>query len=101
VGQDHATSETPIVCTLDVGGFKERLSWIAELNRDALRNHEQDGLALRLRYNAKFADRVIELVRREKQCCAFLQFELQHEGGDVLLTITAPEDRSGRSSGFQ
>ncbi|MEX1061323.1 MAG: hypothetical protein WED13_09930 [Methyloceanibacter sp.] len=90
---DNATaSQTPIACTLDIGGFKERLAWIAELNRDALRGHKQDGLVLQLRYDAKAADRVKDMVRREKQCCAFLRFDVRHEGDDVLLSITAPEE---------
>jgi hypothetical protein len=85
-------SETPIACTLDIGGFKQRLAWIAELNHDALRSHESDGLVLRLRYDAKSADRVKEMVRRERQCCAFLRFDIRHESDDVLLTITAREE---------
>ena len=85
-------SETPIACTLDISGFKQRLAWIAELNHDALRSHESDGLVLRLRYDAKSADRVKEMVRREKQCCAFLRFDIRHESDDVLLTITAREE---------
>jgi hypothetical protein len=94
---DNATaSETPIACTLDIGGFKQRLAWIAELNRDALRGHERHGLVLHLRYDAKFSDRVKEMVRREKQCCAFLKFHIRQEEDDVLLAITAPEESSGR-----
>jgi hypothetical protein len=90
---DNATAaETPIACTLDAGGFKQRLAWIAELNRDALRGHEREGLVLQLRYDAKAADRVKEMVRREKQCCAFLRFDVRHEGNDVLLTITSPTE---------
>jgi hypothetical protein len=85
-------SETPIACTLDTGGFKQRLAWIAELNRDALRGHERNGLVLQLRYDAKSADRVKEMVRHEKQCCAFLRFDVRHEGDGVLLTIAAPEE---------
>jgi hypothetical protein len=89
---DNAASETPIVCTLDMGGFKQRLAWIAELNRDALRSHERDGLVLHLRYSARSADRIKEMVHREKQCCGFLRFDVRDEGNDVLLTITAPEE---------
>lgn len=92
MGHDHATSKTTIACALDTGGFKDRLAWIAELNRDALRSYKRDGLVVHLRYDAKSADRVKEMVHREKKCCAFLRFDVQHEGNDVLLTITAPEE---------
>ena len=91
MGSDNATAlDAPIACTLDTDGFKQRLAWIVELNRDALRGHERDGLVLHLRYDAKSADRVKEMVRREKQCCAFLRFDVRDEGDEVLLTITAP-----------
>jgi hypothetical protein len=93
MGSDDATaSDAPIACTLDIGGFKERLAWIAELNRDALRSHQWDERVLHLRYDATYADRVKEMVHREKQCCAFLKFHIRHEGDDVLLSITAPEE---------
>ena len=86
------SSDAPIACTLDTRDFKQRLVSIAKLNRDALCSHERDGLVLRLRYDAKFADRVNEMVRRETQCCAFLQFDIRQEGDYVLLTITSPEE---------
>jgi hypothetical protein len=91
MGSEKA-SEAPIACTLDAGDFKQRLASIAELNRDALRSHERDGLVMHLRYDAKFADRVNEMVRRETQCCAFLRFDTRQEGDEVLLTITSPEE---------
>lgn len=36
----------PIACTLDTGGLKERLDWIADLNRRALRESHRDDLRL-------------------------------------------------------
>lgn len=88
---DHA-SEEPITCTLGAGDFKQRLGWIAELNRKALRSHAREGLVLDLRYDAKFADEVREMVRREAQCCAFLRFDVRKKADELLLTITAPEE---------
>ena len=82
----------PIACTLDVGDFRDRLAQIATLNRDALREHRRDGLMLHLRYAVEARDRVREMVRREQVCCSFLTFDLREEGGEVALTITAPEE---------
>jgi hypothetical protein len=93
MGPDAATtSETPIACTLGVGDYKERLAQIAALARDALRSHERDGLVLHLRYDAAAADRVEEMVRRERDCCAFLTFALREEGEEIVVTISAPEE---------
>jgi hypothetical protein len=82
----------PIACTLDVGDFRDRLAQIATLNRDALREHRRDGLMLHLRYAVEARDRVLEMVRREQARCSFLTFDLREEGGEVALTITAPEE---------
>jgi hypothetical protein len=93
MGSDIATtSETPIACTLSAGHYKERLAQIAELARDALRSHEREGLGLRLSYAASATGRVKEMVRRERDCCAFLDFEVREEGEQILVTISAPEE---------
>jgi hypothetical protein len=93
MGSDIATSsETPIACTLSVGDYRERLTQIAELARGALRSYEKDGLVLHLRYDAAAADRVKEMVRRERDCCAFLTFDLREEGEEIAVTVSAPEE---------
>jgi hypothetical protein len=93
MGSEQATiSETPIACTLGASDYKERLAEIAKLARDALRSYERDGLILRLRYDAAAADRVIEMVRRERDCCAFLTFKLREEGKEILVTVSASEE---------
>ena len=38
------------------------------------------------------SDYVRELIRREQQCCAFLEFELHAEDDIVRLVVTAPEE---------
>ncbi|WP_247512162.1 hypothetical protein [Bradyrhizobium sp. 157] len=81
----------PIACTLTPGAHQERLSWIAALNRDALRSHARRDLVLELRYAREARDRVLELVRKERACCGFLAFDLDERGGEIRLTITAPE----------
>jgi hypothetical protein len=81
----------PIACTLAPGAFLDRLAWVAELQRDALRHLERYDLALVLTYDPAAADRVRELVRREQACCSFLTFDLREAADAVRLTITAPE----------
>ena len=81
----------PIACTLAAGNFKERLTWIADLNRASLRNHCRDDLRLQLTYAPEAIDQVREMVRRERDCCAFLTFALRQDADAVRLTIEAPE----------
>lgn len=90
---DGTSSEAaPIVCTLDVGDFKERLAWIANLNRGALLGSRRDDLRLELTYAPYALKDVREMVRREQQCCAFLGFDLLVEDDAIRLVVTAPEE---------
>jgi hypothetical protein len=81
----------PIACTLTSGYFKDRIAWIGELTRDALRSYERQDLILDLQYAPEAAGRVREMVRKERECCAFLTFELHEDVDEIRLTITAPE----------
>lgn len=84
-------SDAPIACALQPGDYKERLAWIAKLASDGLLDVSREDLRLELKYAASVADRVSEMVRKEQQCCAFLNFELSEIDEGVRLTITAPE----------
>ena len=89
---DIATvTDTPIACTLTASDYKARLGQIAELARDALRSHDRNGLVLTLRYDAAAAQRVRDMVRRERDCCAFLAFACREQGNEIVVTISAPE----------
>jgi hypothetical protein len=83
--------EAPIACTLQPGGYRERLAWIAELAREGLLDVSREDLRLELKYASSVAGRVREMVRKEQQCCAFLNFALSEIDQGVRLTITAPE----------
>jgi hypothetical protein len=85
------SEQAPIACTLESGDFRQRLAWIAVLNRDALRAQRRDGPRLELTYAPTAFDRVREMVPREQDCCAFLTFDLQQEADTVRLVIEAPE----------
>jgi hypothetical protein len=82
---------SPIACTLAPGAFKDRLAWIAALNKDALRKYARRDLVLELSYAREARERVHEMVRNEQACCAFLAFELHEAGNEIRLTVTAPE----------
>lgn len=82
---------SPIACTLAPGAFKDRKSWIAALNGDALRRYARRGLVLELSYAPEARERVRELVRNEQRCCAFLAFELHEAANEIRVTVTAPE----------
>jgi hypothetical protein len=81
----------PIACTLGADAYRERLAWIAELNRPALQSVRREGAELVLTYDPHAGGRVREMVHREQECCAFLDFKLFEEEKGLTLVITAPE----------
>ena len=81
----------PIMCTLSGNNLQERLAAIVALMRDALQGFERRGLVLDLRFAGAAAERVREMVRKEKDCCSFLNFDLREVEQEVHLTIRAPE----------
>lgn len=83
--------EPPVACSLSGADHRTRLDWIAALNADALIAHRRDDLRLVLTYTPKAHARVNELVRRETECCAFLDFALSKERDGLRLSITVPE----------
>jgi hypothetical protein len=89
----HATTAeaAPIACMLDAGDFKNRIAWIADLNRRALVGSRRDDLRLELTYAPHAIQDVRELVRREQHCCAFLDFDLRQDDDAIRLVVTAPE----------
>jgi len=91
----RSRDDQPIACTLGGNDYRERLAWIAQLNRDGLRSHRRDRLTLELHYVAAVRDRVHQLVRQEAACCAFLGFVVDESADQVRLTICVPERASG------
>jgi hypothetical protein len=93
---DMTTPDTPpIACTLAPGDYPARLAWIAKLARDGLRSSERRDLVLELHYALEAADRVREMVRRERACCGFLTFDLEETSEEIQLVIRAPEEARG------
>jgi hypothetical protein len=68
------------------------MSWITDLNCDALLGSRRNDLQLELTYETRAIANVRELVRREQECCAFLTFDLRWREGVLQLLISAPED---------
>jgi len=83
--------EQTIACTLTAGELRERLAWIAMVNRNGLRGYDRADLTLQLRYAPQAVQHVRELIRKEQACCAFLTFELSEQPDEVRLMIKAPE----------
>ncbi|MGH3597512.1 MAG: hypothetical protein ACRDUT_16385 [Mycobacterium sp.] len=69
------------------------MAWIEQLNAAALRDHEREGSRIKLTYNPAAA-RVREFVRREQECCPFLEFTIHARENAVIVGIEAPAEAS-------
>jgi len=86
------TPQPTIACTLSAGDYRERLKEIRGIARDALKSYDKKGLVLTLRYDASAADRVIKMVRREQECCAFLNFAVREDTRQIVVSVSAPAE---------
>jgi hypothetical protein len=60
-----------------------------------LQKYSRDELVLRLVYAPQAAEEVRQMVEQERECCAFLAFDLTEGTDAVRVTITAPEAARG------
>jgi hypothetical protein len=87
-------SEIPIACTLTPDGMTARRVLIEALAADGLldRTTTDTGMRVRLLDRPDVERRTRELVAAESRCCAFLDFQLGRDDGDLVLDISGPED---------
>lgn len=86
--------DLPIACTLSPDGMAARLALIDALAADGLleRTPTASDVRVRLRDTPDIEQRTRELVAAESACCAFLDFTLGREEGDLVLDITGPQN---------
>ena len=85
--------DRPIACTLAPDGISARLALIETLAADGVLDRTQtaSGMRVRLRDTPDIEQRTRELIAAESQCCAFLDFDLGREDGDLVLNISGPQ----------
>lgn len=86
-------AESPEVgCRLAAADQELRLAWVKELNTAALREYRREGTRIELTYDPLAGARVREFVRREQECCPFLDFTVRQSMDAVTVVIAAPEN---------
>ena len=90
----QTVEDKPVACTLDAGALQSRLADIRALT-SGLVSHAVCGQTLRLGYRPDSLDEVRRIVSLERQCCSFLDFAIEGVNGDVVLTISAPDQNDG------
>ena len=88
-------TDLPIACTLQEAELQRRRTELLE--RVFARVQESrplvDGYAVRFAADDTALAELLQLIRLERQCCAFLRFRLTIEpaGGPIWLELTGPE----------
>ena len=85
----------PIACTLTDAAFQQRRADVVPYIREQVLSLKPLDTGYALQFSAEEAvlDNVFRLIQLERQCCAFLQFDLTLEpaNGPVWLSLTGPE----------
>ena len=82
----------PIACTLSAPELRARGEELRALGGDGLVDASEDAgrAVLRFRADPAIRERVEAVVAAESECCAFLDFQLEHGDDASVLTISAP-----------
>lgn len=90
----RAWQDAPLGCTgspEEVAGIVRLLASLAS-QAAAPPNRTATGYALRLSASPRLERLANEFISRDSACCPFLGFELDRDGRDLRLEVSAPED---------
>lgn len=82
----------PIACTLSATDLAARGAELRALGGEGLVDVTQEAsrAVLRFRPDPGIRERVEAIVAAESECCAFLDFRVEHGDAATVLTISAP-----------
>lgn len=82
----------PIACTLSRSALEARGAELRALGGEGLMDfsREPTRAVLRFRPDPTIRRRVDAIVAAESECCAFLDFKLEHGDVATVLTVSAP-----------
>ncbi len=87
--------ELPIACTLTDAAFQQRRAEMLPRIQEQIQSLKplDAGYALQFAAEEAVLEDVFRLIQLERQCCAFLQFDLtvEPDHGPVWLSLTGPE----------
>jgi hypothetical protein len=88
------TERTPIACSLGASDLRQRLKEIAEVGAESLieRSANGDSHLLRFRSNPETRRHLEAIVAAEAKCCSFLDLALEEGDGELVLSVSAPQD---------
>jgi hypothetical protein len=91
---EKSENKDEICCTLNTSQMEERKKILREFRQFVKEKLElENGFQFEFDSNNEVMDRIFGLVKLERQCCAFLTFDLtvRNEINPIYLKITGPE----------
>lgn len=87
-------SETPIACSLDAQGQRERFARGTALAAEALldQRHDPQGATLSFAAAPGVEERLRDLVAAEARCCPFLEFALERRTDSIEVRVEGPPE---------
>ncbi len=87
-----STPEIPIVCTLTSEELRERRTTLLDRVGRAVQERQEREQGFAYRFAPDAFDDLVQVIRLERQCCAFLRFSLTAEPGNgpLWLEVTGP-----------
>lgn len=87
-------NENPIACSLGATELENRLAEIEALGAESLLSRRQEGERHVLRFSGepRTRQRLEAIVAAERECCPFLDLDLNREGDQLALSIAAPAE---------
>ncbi|MGI8451780.1 MAG: hypothetical protein ACR2MP_32255 [Streptosporangiaceae bacterium] len=97
---DRRQQVPPVACSLGgtPGAFAERMAEYRRLFGQHLAGRSGTATAISFRFRAGpgVEEWVRDLARREKACCAFLDFSVTADGPEVRWDVTVADDEAAR-----
>ena len=96
MGHQVPTTDDPVIaCSLDSERMQDRVAEWRSLRAALIAARSKPG-HLTARYAGdEVFDRLRKLVAEEGECCPFLKFELQRDGGVTVMDLRYPPEAAG------
>ena len=95
VVQEEPVTHRLLACRLNGDDYRNRIRWIEDLTRCALRDYRRDDLTLHLTYSLEAYADVRLMIEQERTCCEFLSFTVQEKPDAIIVTVIAPKEARG------
>ena len=89
-----------LACSLGATELATRHRDVAALFSDGLVGADHYGDTLELRFRERYEDRVRALAEAERQCCPFMDIDVQRYGRDVALLLDCPPEAAATLDPF-